>query len=215
MSNCETIDLPLLEVESYQVTEVLRSIFHTIVFNRALGSISPRDVDAGLFDLSWVHCGDEAIDRRVESNILRIQSWADRHSGRRAIVSLAFYERVEVAGWFSSHHKHLHWELWRLPISVLLSDAEIQERNALEAEAARAQQKSRLQNALEDCLKSIVEVVATKREHLPPVDSREALTYPFEVTLMPTDSHGTSLLSSASDSLRRILSTSAPPSVLR
>lgn len=34
--------------------EVLRCILHTICFNRALGLVSPRDVDSELFDVTYV-----------------------------------------------------------------------------------------------------------------------------------------------------------------
>jgi len=54
MSNCESFELPQLDVESYQVTEVLRCIIHTILFNRALGTVKPREIDAELFDITWV-----------------------------------------------------------------------------------------------------------------------------------------------------------------
>jgi len=54
MSNFELFELPPLEVESYQVTEVIRCILHTILFNRALGGVRPREVDSELFDITWV-----------------------------------------------------------------------------------------------------------------------------------------------------------------
>lgn len=218
MSHCEIIELPVLEIEPYQVTEALRCLVHTILFNRALGTIVPRDVDSGIFDITWVHCGGEDIDRRVEKYLTPIQSWTEKHCGQSAVVSVGFYERVEVAGWFSNHQRQLHWELWRIPISILFptSDNCSEEQNVLESEAVRARQKAKLQSTLEECLDVILDTTSSKREHLPPVDSRETLTYPFDISLMPSkDSQGSSLLSAATDSLKRILSsTSAPPSVL-
>lgn len=76
MSNCETITLPVVEVEPHQVREVLRcegvrgfltpcvtltpsthlpsGVLHTILFNRALGMVKPRNVDSELFDITYV-----------------------------------------------------------------------------------------------------------------------------------------------------------------
>jgi autophagy-related protein 101 len=212
MSNCEVVDLPPLELEYYQITEVLRCIVHTILFNRALGPVLPRDVDSELFDLTWVHCGDEGVDRRVEQKLSAIQAWAERHPTRRATVCLSFFERREVAGWFSKQERRLYWEQWRLPLEVLPSDSELQERNPLEADAARAQRKARLQSALEDCLAAIHSVTCLKRDHIPPVDSGAPLTYPFDVSLTPVEPEGSLLF--RADAVRRMLSSTAPPSVL-
>ena len=54
MSNCEVVELPPIDLEPHQVTEVLRCILHTIIFNRSLGVVKPREVDSELFELTWV-----------------------------------------------------------------------------------------------------------------------------------------------------------------
>jgi hypothetical protein len=41
--NCEVCQLKELEVESFEIREVLRCILHTIVFHRALGLIRPKE----------------------------------------------------------------------------------------------------------------------------------------------------------------------------
>lgn len=58
MSNCEVFHLPSIAVELHQVREVLRCLAHTIVFNRALGPLKPREVDSELFEaITWVSGG--------------------------------------------------------------------------------------------------------------------------------------------------------------
>lgn len=54
MSNCEVFHLPGLEMEPHQMREALRVVLHTILFNRALGQVAPRDVDSDLFDITYV-----------------------------------------------------------------------------------------------------------------------------------------------------------------
>ena len=54
MSNCEVVSLPELDVEYHQVKDVLRCVLHTILFNRALGLVRPREVDLALFDITYV-----------------------------------------------------------------------------------------------------------------------------------------------------------------
>lgn len=47
MSTCEIQMLPELTVESYQLREVLRCVLHTVLFQRALGLVRPREVASG------------------------------------------------------------------------------------------------------------------------------------------------------------------------
>ncbi|KAK7848817.1 autophagy-related protein 101, partial [Quercus suber] len=51
--NCEVCQLKDLEVEHFEIREVLRCILHTIVFHRALGLVRPKDVDLELFDVTY------------------------------------------------------------------------------------------------------------------------------------------------------------------
>ena len=81
MSNCEQLNLPLIEVEPHQVRELLRCVLHTIIFNRALGHVKPRDVDSQLFDVTYVHCGDEEVERRVEAKIGEFCQFVERKAG--------------------------------------------------------------------------------------------------------------------------------------
>ena len=79
----------------FQVKEALRCILHTILFNRALGPVAPREVDSDLFDVSYVRCDVTDVDRSVEeaierfSNSLRLAS-ADVARGR---LVLSVYEK--------------------------------------------------------------------------------------------------------------------------
>lgn len=171
MSNCLTVDLPELNVETHQVTEVLRCLLHTIIFNRSLGVVTPRDVDAELFDLTWVrklpclttascpcspppspppapalpqaHCGDPSVDATVEDRTSKVQAWVDRNSGRRLQVVLSFYERRQQQGWFSLQEQRVYWEQWVITLNVLDSVVELEERHVLEAGSGKGQKHCR------------------------------------------------------------------------
>mmetsp|Transcript_11356 Transcript_11356/g.32243 ORF Transcript_11356/g.32243 Transcript_11356/m.32243 type:complete len:132 (+) Transcript_11356:702-1097(+) len=82
MSNCETIMLPILEVESHQIREVLRCILHTVVFNRALGCVRPVDMESDLFDISYVQCGDSYVARSIEEKITACSAWMEKNPGK-------------------------------------------------------------------------------------------------------------------------------------
>ena len=85
------LDQPL-EVEPSQVKQALRCLLHTILFNRALGSITPREVslfcsallfilltcfvgyhhaqvECDIFEISYARVDDERIQSTVEKNI--------------------------------------------------------------------------------------------------------------------------------------------------
>jgi autophagy-related protein 101 len=68
------------------VREILKCIVHTIIFNRALGHVSPRDVDLQLLDVSYVEVCDEEIERQVEAGLRKVQDFL-RTQQRRNVKS--------------------------------------------------------------------------------------------------------------------------------
>lgn len=63
MSNCETFHLNTISVERSYLGDILRAIFHTILFNRALGLVVPREVESALLDLTWVRACKSVFTR--------------------------------------------------------------------------------------------------------------------------------------------------------
>jgi autophagy-related protein 101 len=62
-------------VEEHQVREVLKCIIHTIIFNRALGHVSPRDMDLQLINISYVEVADDDIERQVEEGLRKVETF--------------------------------------------------------------------------------------------------------------------------------------------
>ena len=58
-----------VQVATHQLSEVLRSILHTIMFHRSLGMVSPLEVESKLFNLSYIECGDDYIQQVLEERI--------------------------------------------------------------------------------------------------------------------------------------------------
>lgn len=63
------------KVEEHQVREVLKCIIHTIIFNRALGHVSPRDMDLQLINVSYVEVADDDIERQVEEGLRKVEEY--------------------------------------------------------------------------------------------------------------------------------------------
>ena len=64
MANHHSLELEMLQVEHGHLEEALQCLLHTIMFNRALGMVTPREVasEKGL-DICWVDCGDPNVRR--------------------------------------------------------------------------------------------------------------------------------------------------------
>jgi autophagy-related protein 101 len=102
----------------------IAGLLHTIIFNRALGYVTPRDVDSELFDItyvrtaaglclyvfsSWphvaphqVHCGDEEVDAKLEQKITEFYSFVDRRPSdiaqvRALCISTCVHSAVPLA----------------------------------------------------------------------------------------------------------------------
>ena len=79
MSNTTDDPSSLMQaVERHQVREVLKCLLHTILFNRALGLVRPRDMHLQLLDLTYVECGDDAVDAKVNAALASTDAFVAR-----------------------------------------------------------------------------------------------------------------------------------------
>lgn len=201
---------PVFELEQHQVHEVLRILLHTIVFNRALGPVKPVERDSELFAVTWVECGDPEVSRKVEEKIGQFGAWVQRNPGKRGQVCLSFYEKRQRQSWFSTAEERLYWEQWVLEVAVAEPPpAEFEEQQAFAASSLRAQRRQRLQAAIEEGLTCIVRAVNDKRDHIPPVVSASAVTFPFDIQVAGDSGSVFSL-----GVVKRMLQSTNPPSVL-
>ncbi|KAG9146047.1 hypothetical protein Leryth_016596 [Lithospermum erythrorhizon] len=90
--NCEVCQLKELEVEHFQIREVLRCILHTILFHRALGLVKPKDIDLELFDITYVQCGDVELERKIEEKIDLFIDRVEKHPNKKNQVCLLLLE---------------------------------------------------------------------------------------------------------------------------
>ena len=75
--NVHQFPLNPLVLAPFQLKEALRCIFHTIIFNRALGPVDPCVVTSELFDVSFVKCGgteSAESDTAVEIALNRVSA---------------------------------------------------------------------------------------------------------------------------------------------
>eukprot|EP00164_Ancoracysta_twista_P003773 GFYU01005058.1.p1 GENE.GFYU01005058.1~~GFYU01005058.1.p1 ORF type:complete len:199 (-),score=33.24 GFYU01005058.1:454-1050(-) len=196
--NSIQFDLPELTVQPHQVKEVLRCLCQTILFNRALGSLRPRDVDSDLFDITYPRCGDPAMDRLVESKIEEFVRFLDKNDYRKGQLVLSFFERRVKKVWFSKHEEKVYWETWTMNVDITPEIDHPGERQVVH---------QRVEEALRECLMQIVQIVNEKRDHIPPVTTTDVAPFPYEITIPnPADSWN------PADLVKKMLQT--PPPIL-
>jgi hypothetical protein len=167
-------------------------------------------VDSELFDITYVQCGDPAVEKTIEEYITQFDSWVERHPGKRGQVCLSFYEKRKKQAWFTNKEERLYWEQWCFSFDIVASNHRLEEQNSFSLSAVRAQRNAKLQAAVEELLTIVVRTVNDKKEHIPPVVSAKVVTFPFDIIIVgePGSSFGLDMVK------RMLMHTSPPPSVL-
>lgn len=213
--NCEAFHLNELELEHFQIREVLRCILHTIMFHRALGLVRPKDVDMELFDVTYVQCGDRDLEKTVEEKIDLFVAWVEKHPNKKGQVCLSFYEtRNKSLTWFTSKVERVHWEQWLISLTILspkVSENKSRHGRALTVDSGETMMEERnkqdavLEASLREVLFQILQNVNEKKDHIPPVLNSNIVSFPYEITISsPSDS----LI--RMDKLKRMLHTGPP-----
>eukprot|EP00249_Psilotum_nudum_P004679 c18187_g1_i1 orf=260-916(-) len=216
--NCEVFHLKELEVEDFQIREVLRCILHTIMFHRALGVVRPKDVDLQLFEVTYVQCGDPDLEKKIEEKIDLFINWVEKHPNKKGQVCLSFYEtRNKQTAWFGSKVERLYWEQWCIYLNVIPakpSQKKSHHGRPLTADSAEMMMEERtkchaaLEMALRDELYHILQLVNEKKDHIPPVINFDVVSFPFEISI-PSSSDS----SFGMDMFKRMLQA-GPPTML-
>ncbi|GAB2236325.1 hypothetical protein Droror1_Dr00028047 [Drosera rotundifolia] len=211
--NCEVCQLKELEVESFEIREVLRCILHTIMFHRALGLVRPRDVDLQLFDITYVQCGDVEIERKIDEKIDQFISWVEKHPHKKSQICLSFYEvKNNKATWFSNKVERLYWEQWYINLNVVQRPKSQSMKSHLSKVLDPGEESARraaVEASLRDVLFHIIRFVNEKKDHIPPIPNREVISFSYDITI-PSSSDNTFGM----DMLKRMLQTSGHPSMI-
>ncbi|KAJ1630106.1 hypothetical protein T492DRAFT_97675 [Pavlovales sp. CCMP2436] len=115
--NYEHCQLEELEVEHFQVKEVLRCLLHSILYQRILGATPSnrhREEESTLFEISYLCFDDESVRTTVEERIDAFAKSLDRANEARGQVDLSFFERRQRKGLLGLHNveERVCWERW-------------------------------------------------------------------------------------------------------
>lgn len=212
--NCEVCPLKELEVEHYQIREVLRCILHTIVFHRALGLVRPKDVDLELFEITYVQCGDVELEKKIDEKIEHFMSWVEKHPNKKSQICLSFYEvKSKQPSWFTNKIERLYWEQWYINLNVTQHPrvhsgksyhskvvVDPGERDSEE----RSMRRASLEASLREVMFQILKFVNEKKDHVPPI-SEGVLYFPYEISIPSSSDSAFGM-----DMIKRMLQTGHP-----
>ncbi|XVE87196.1 hypothetical protein DITRI_Ditri18aG0096800 [Diplodiscus trichospermus] len=177
--NCEVCQLKELEVEHFEIREVLRCILHTIVFHRALGLVRPKDVDLELFEITYVQCGDDELEKKIDEKIEHFISWVEKHPNKKSQICLSFYEvKSKQPSWFTNKTERLYWEQWYVNLNVTQHPKSHSE----SASEDRSSRRAALEASLREVLFQIIKFVNEKKDHVPPI-SEGVIYFPYEIAV--------------------------------
>ncbi|GAA0176358.1 hypothetical protein LIER_29364 [Lithospermum erythrorhizon] len=213
--NCEVCQLKELEVEHFQIREVLRCILHTILFHRALGLVKPKDIDLELFDITYVQCGDVELERKIEEKIDLFIDRVEKHPNKKNQICLSFYEvKNRQATWFTNKVERLYWEQWYINLYVVQhpkpqhgkshhSKILVDPGESMSEE--RTARRAALESSLREILFHIIKFVNEKKDHVPPIPNLDGISFPYEITISSSSDSAFGM-----DMLKRMLQTGHP-----
>ncbi len=115
MSNYESFRLVPIRVQLCILKDVLRCILHTILFNRHIDLVTPRETIVPYCDMIYVQC-DEEIAKNINSNVDMFYKFIQRN--KSGILTLTFYTERKIPGLLNNSNIEMPWELWSIPIIV-------------------------------------------------------------------------------------------------
>ncbi|KAF8405110.1 hypothetical protein HHK36_010008 [Tetracentron sinense] len=203
--NCEVCHLKELEVEHFEIREILR-------YSNS-GDIYFFKHENESVDL--VQCGDSELEKKIEEKIEQFIGWVEKHPNKKSQICLSFYEvKSKQATWFVNKTERLYWEQWYINLNVTQPPKAHSSKyqhpkvivdpgeSALEERSVR---RTALEVSLREVLFQIIKFVNEKKDHIPSVPNHGGVSFPYEITI-PSSSDS----SFGMDMFKRMLQTGHP-----
>eukprot|EP00750_Incisomonas_marina_P013506 INCI17435.1.p1 GENE.INCI17435.1~~INCI17435.1.p1 ORF type:complete len:209 (+),score=45.37 INCI17435.1:319-945(+) len=177
--------LDVVVVPHYQVKEVARCLIHTILFNRAMGPLKPREQYCDLFDICYAKIDSIDIDRKVEDAVEKLsQSLRIVGNGTaKGRIAVSFFERKKRKVFFgiTTTEDQVNWEQWI--ISIVVNRQKLS--SGADFAADRMKQARHTEGLVTGLILQILTKINEKKEHLPAVNlnSDKAMVFDFKITI--------------------------------
>lgn len=172
-----------LSVEGRQVTEVVSSIFHTLLFHRTLGkftyqkegsysvgTIGYEDVTCDFVDFTYVRCASYDLDQTISKDITAFSNILRSNEGPGSgQISLEFYQKKQGRWLFAA--ESTPWEVWTLKITIV----------TLSNEHERQMFREKMGDILADKVLAIAAAM-NRNEYIPKMPGQSELEFIFDTS---------------------------------
>eukprot|EP01104_Vermistella_antarctica_P009624 TRINITY_DN2489_c6_g1_i1.p1 TRINITY_DN2489_c6_g1~~TRINITY_DN2489_c6_g1_i1.p1 ORF type:complete len:207 (-),score=41.36 TRINITY_DN2489_c6_g1_i1:76-696(-) len=164
-NNIPRVSLDEIVVPRKWLIECLRCLVHTVVFHRAFGTVKPREVLVEPLDLVYARVDSPGMESRIERQLADFEGKVlGDPSIQVAQVIMSWVEERETRNLFGMASKEaIRWEQWIF--SFRLKDEGVSSES--------------VHTDLQKALIYILRTVNDHKSHIPPVQSKEVMPFPF------------------------------------
>jgi len=181
--NIQQFNLDELEVEFVYLKDIARCLLHTIIFNRAFGVVTPKDVEIDFLDFVYVCVDDPTIERDIEDKVELFCNTIRKKELKQVKILVSFYETRYKKGWFSKQEEKVCWEQWILNINCPSPPNPNNNQQPLQPHYPPASYVVKLEEKLSAVMRHILRVTNDNKSHIPPLISKELTPFPYDITI--------------------------------
>eukprot|EP00762_Andalucia_godoyi_P003567 ANDGO_04266.mRNA.1 Autophagy-related protein 101 len=186
MSSHQVFTLDVTGVPKSLFCDVLRCLLHTILFQRAVGIVKPREMEPeSLPGVTFVQNDDPELDAIVEEklNLFNKALETTANMPEHVQIHVTFYERHVRKGLFGKSEERVVFEQWIVPIQLVHGTAA---GGTLQGSALSGSASSSIHGLVVKRMLEVVKLADAKKDHLPPitvVEDEKGASYPFDITM--------------------------------
>ncbi|KYQ92729.1 DUF1649 family protein [Tieghemostelium lacteum] len=178
-------------IQYSQLKEVVQCLLHSILFQRALGAIKPKDVVLDCTEYSFSKVDDISISKAVEEKSEELLTTIMKKQLKNAQIAISFYEKRDKTSFLNltSTSENVCWEQWIITFNLV----------------SQMDPKTLL-SQIQDTVFNIIEKV-NQDKNIPPIKSAtESTPFPFEIVIPGSENPGM---------VNKVWSIFKPPPILR
>ncbi|EGC35294.1 hypothetical protein DICPUDRAFT_87909 [Dictyostelium purpureum] len=170
--NCNQYILEEINLQYSQLKEVVQCILHSILFQRSLGTVKPRDMTLDCVEFSYVKADDPTSSKNIEDKSEELLSSIIKRKAKTAQLSISFYEKRAKTNFFTTTTENVCWEQWIISFRLVPT----------------MDQKT-LFSQLTDSVNKIIENV-NQDKNIPPIQASNQMPFPFSIQISGSENPG-------------------------
>lgn len=144
-------------------------VLSCILFHRLFGPSIPQTKEG--LGVTYPCVENSEVETLIEDKLIQLIKLERTTSSKQIQVGVQFFEkRPKKPSWFGKTSEDVCWEQWVININI---DQEIS--------------RKRIENQVREILLSIVGVVNTNKEHIPPITTTDATPFPYQIVVPSSD----------------------------